>query len=333
MTDKIRFGFFICLILTIGVLIAGCSSPAPPSSDVTPVVTTLPKAQFAAGDIIAKSASGGESQLYVITKYDSARDEYERAWIYRNTDGSWGHFISNKTDRSARTIVEKVYPVSVAHVTVSAIPLITPTAVTVAPTTYAGGAPSITKISPTSAATGSTVTLTITGTNFQTGAVPKLVMPGNAPIAGSAVSVAPTSITCTFVLTGLEKGSANIVVMNPDGQSDTLANAFVIGDAGPVVTGITPNSAEINATETTYTLYGSNFQSGVKISFVKGSTEIVCINPVYSDATKLTCGPVAFSSKNSGTFGLWDVKVVNIDGGMSGTLSQKFTIKNDSTIS
>ena len=83
----------------------------------------------------------------------------------------------------------------------------------------------------------------------------------------------------------------------------------------------------------TYTLYGSNFQSGVKVSFIKGSTEIVCINPVYSDATKVTCGPVAFSSKNSGTFGLWDVKLVNIDGGQSGTYSQKFTVKNDTSIS
>jgi hypothetical protein len=333
MTDKNRFGFLICLLLIIGVFIAGCSSESPSTSTVTPVVTTPSQAQFAAGDIIAKTASGGESQLYVIIKYDPVKDEYERAWISKNNDGSWGHFISNKTDRSARKIVEKVYPVSVAHVTVSSIPVVTPTIATVVPTTLAGDAPSVTAISPKSGATDSTVTVTISGTNFQTGAVPKLVSPGYAPVTGSAVSVSSTSITCTFVLTGLDKGSANIVVMNPDGRSDILPNAFMIGEAGPVITGITPNSAEINATEMTYTLYGSNFQSGIKVSFIKGSTEIVCINPVYSDTTKVTCGPIAFSKKNSGTFGLWDVKIVNIDGGLSGTYSQKFTVKNDTTIS
>lgn len=332
MTDKNRFGFLICLLLVIGVFIAGCSSESPSTSDVTPVVTTLSTAQFAAGDIIARTSSGGETQLYVITRYDAAKDEYERAWIYKNNDGSWGHFINNKTDRSARKIVEKVYPVSVAHVTVSSIPVVTPTIATVVPTTLSGDGPSVTAVSPMSSARDSTVTVTITGKNFQTGAVPKLVSPGYAPVTGSAVSVTPTSITCTFVLTGLDKGSANIIVMNPDGRSDILPNAFMIGDSGPVITGITPNSAEINATEMTYTLYGSNFQSGVKVSFIKGSVEIVCINPVYSDATKVTCGPIAFSRKNSGTFGLWDVKIVNIDGGMSGTYSQKFTVKNDTSL-
>ena len=186
----------------------------------------LRQPSIAAGDIIAKTASGGETQLYVITKYDASKDEYERAWIYKNNDGSWGHFIDNRTDRSARKIVEKVYPVSVAHVTVSSIPVVTPTVATVVPTTLSGDGPAVTAISPKSGAKDATVTVTITGTNFQTGAVPKLVSPGYAPVTGSAVSVTSTSITCTFVLSGLDKGSANIVVMNPDGRSDILAECL-----------------------------------------------------------------------------------------------------------
>jgi hypothetical protein len=328
MTDNFRFGILFCLLLVTGVFFAGCSNEST-STAVTTVPTTGPVAQFSAGDIIAKTASGGEQQLYVITKFDAATDEYQRAWIYKNTDGSWGHFIDNRTDRSARKIVEKVYPVSVAHVSVSAIPVVTQTVATAVPTTYVGDGPVVSGVSPASAAQDATVTVTISGKNFQTGAVAKLVSPGFAPVTGSAATVAASSITCTFVLSGLEKGSANIIVLNPDGRSDILQNGFAIGDAAPIITGITPNSAMMNDTEASYTLYGKNFKSGIKVSFVKGSTEIVCINPSDFDTTKATCGPVSFSQKNGATPGIWDVKIVNIDGAQSGTLSQKFTVTNE----
>jgi hypothetical protein len=328
MTDYFRFGILICLILVIGVFFAGCSSEST-STVATPVPTTAPVAQYVAGDIIAKTASGGESQLYVIKKYDAATDEYERAWIYKNADGSWGHFIDSRTDRSTRKIVEKVYPAKVAHVSISAITVITPTVATAVPTTYVGDAPVVSSVSPGNAAQDATVTVTITGKNFQNGAVAKLVSAGFAPVTGSAASVSATSISCTFNLNGLDKGSVNIVVMNPDGRSDILQNGFVIGEASPVVTSISPNTIAMNDTATSYTVYGKNFNSAIKVSFIRGSTEIVCINPSAFDSTKITCGPITFDLRNSATVGIWDVKVVNIDGAASGTLSQKFTVTAD----
>jgi hypothetical protein len=321
-------GSILCLFIVIGVFFAGCSNESTPAA-VTTVPTTGSATLFSPGDIIAKTASGGETQLYVITKYDSAKDEYERAWIYKNSDGSWGHFIDTHTDRSSRKIVEKVYPVKIAHVTVSAIPVVTLTVATPVPTTYVGDAPVMSAISPANAAKDATVTVTITGKNFQTGAVPKLVVPGFAPVTGSAVTVSSTSITCTFNLNGLETGSANIIVLNPDGRSDILQNAFSIGAASPVITGITPLTAAMNDTDATYTIYGQNFQSAVKVSFVKGSTEIICINPIDYDSTKIVCGPISFSLKNGASVGIWDVKVLNIDGALSGTLSQKFNVVNE----
>jgi hypothetical protein len=329
MTGHFRFGIIICLILVFGVFFAGCSNESASTAAVTTEPTTVaPVAKYSAGDIVAKTDSGGEQQLYVIMRYDSSADEYERAWIYKNADGTWGHFYDSKTDRSPRKIVEKVYPAKVAHVDISAVPVATRTLATPVPTTYVGDAPVVSSISPASAAKDATVTVTITGKNFQTGAIPKLVYPGNAPVTGSAVSVAPTSITCTFVLSGLEKGSANIVVLNPDGRSDILQNGFVIGDAAPIVTGITPAAAELNDVDASYTIYGQNFKSAVKISFIKGSTEILCINPSYFDSTKVTCGPIFFDPKKGATEGLWDVKVVNIEGSQSSTLMQKFKVTN-----
>jgi hypothetical protein len=329
MANQFRFGIIICLILIFGVFFAGCSSDTPAPA-TTPVPTTAAGARYSPGDVIAKTASGGES-LYVILKYDSTKDEYERAWIYKNADGSWGHFIDSRTERSPRSIVEKVYPVKVTQVTVSSVPIVTPTPVTAVPTTYVGASPVVSSVSPSNAGKDTTVTVTISGKNFQAGAIPKLVSPGSMPATGSAVSVSPTSITCTFSLSGIEAGSANIVVYNPDGRSDTLQNSFVIGDAGPVVTGITPLSAAMNGTASSYTIYGKNFKGAVKISFIKGSSEIVCINPISTDPQKATCGPVDFTLAKGASLGIWDVKVLNIEDSLSGTLTQKFSVTAEGT--
>jgi hypothetical protein len=328
MTDQFRFGTFFCLILVVCVFFAGCSGESTSTAGNT-VPTTSTVALFSPGDIIAKTASGGEMQLYVITNYDAARDEYERAWIYKNTDGSWGHFLDSRTDRSTRKIIEKVYPVKVAHVSVSGIPVITPALVTAGPTISTGVSPVVSNITPSSAAKDATVTVTITGKNFQTGAVPKLVSPGYVPVTGSAVSVTSTLITCTFILKGIDTGSANIIVYNPDGRSDTLQNAFIIGEVSPIISSIYPNTAAMNDTQTSYTVYGQNFKSPVLISFLKGPAEIVCLSPSVIDSTKITCGAVSFSLKNSATVGTWDVRIINVESSKSGILSQKFTVTVD----
>ena len=174
MENKVRNGLLICALLVFAVLIAGCSDQSS-AGTTTPVPTTaISGAKFAAGDIIAKSASSTDQMLYVITQYDANSGMYTRAWIYKNADGSWGHFIDSKTEKIERTLVEKVYPVKIAHVTVSSIPIVTPTIPPTVVTTISGSTPSVTGISPASGAKDATVGVTITGTNFETGATAKL---------------------------------------------------------------------------------------------------------------------------------------------------------------
>jgi hypothetical protein len=330
MNANLRFGIFLCLLLIAGVLIAGCSDQSD-TSTTTVVTTAAPLAKYTAGDIIAKTSDGGD-HLYVIKRYDSTTDQYERAWIYKNADGSWGHFIDTKTDKSARTLVEKVYPVTIAHITVAAVPVVTPTAVVVANVTYIGSGPSITSISPTSAAKDATVTITITGTDFQTGAVPKLIQPGSAAVTGSATSVSTTSITSTFNLNQKDAGHYNVLVTNPDGRSDTLQNVFTIGEGSPVITSISPSTAEMNEMVDSFTINGQNFKTtGVKVTFLLSSAVIDCTSADVVDTTKITCGPVSFKSSNGAAIGSWDVKVLNIEGQQSGTLSQKLIITNTTT--
>lgn len=328
MTDRIRFGFLICLLLVIGVLFAGCSGESSSPPDVTPAATTSVQAKYAAGDIIARTTAGGESQLYVIIRYDSAKDEYERAWIYKNNDGSWGHFIDSRTDRSARKIVEKVYPVSVAHVIVSSVPVVAPVIATAVPTTSSGSAPVVTAISPVSGSKEATVTVSITGTNFQAGAVPKLLQPGSPAVTATGVSVAATKIDCTFNLFGRETGSYNVVVTNPDGQSSTLQRAFVIGDAAPIISSVSPYTLAINES-VGLVINGQNFKEGVKVTLVKDSSEIPCVSPVSTSGTRITCDlDLSMKKYNGVKSGDWDVRVLNIEGTQSGTWTKKFAITN-----
>ncbi|MDO9327079.1 MAG: IPT/TIG domain-containing protein [Methanoregula sp.] len=328
MEKGIRNGLLICAILVLVVLIAGCSDQS--STGTTPVPTTaLPAAKFAAGDIIAKSASSTEQTLYVITQYDTKNDKYTRAWIHKNSDGSWGHFNDNKTEKVERTLVEKVYPVKLTHVAVSSIAIVTPTIPPTVVTTLSGRAPTVTGISPASGASDAVVGVTITGTNFESGATAKLMRAGYPSISATGVSVSSaTSIGCTFNLKSADEGSYNVMVTNPGGQSDTRTGAFSIGQAPPIITGVSPNTAELNATQLAITINGQNFKDGVKVTFVQGTTELYCVTPTSMATNKITC-TLDIKTSNGGKIGLWDVKVLNIDGQQTGTLAGKFSVTNE----
>ena len=332
MENKVRNGLLICALLVFAVLIAGCSDQSS-AGTTTPVPTTaISGAKFAAGDIIAKSASSTDQMLYVITQYDANSGMYTRAWIYKNADGSWGHFIDSKTEKIERTLVEKVYPVKIAHVTVSSIPIVTPTIPPTVVTTLSGSAPTVTGISPASGAKDATLGVTITGTNFESGATAKLMRAGYPSIMATGVSVASsTSIGCTFNLFGGDMGSWNVVVTNPGGQSDTLMGAFSIGQAPPIVQSFSPTTAGLNSTQLAVVINGQNFKEGVKVTFVQGTTELVCINPASLDTKKISC-IIDLRVSNGGKVGDWDVKVLNIDGQQTGTATAKFKVDNSTPI-
>ena len=328
MEKRLRNGLFICAILVVVVLIAGCSDQSSAGTTTTLPTTALPVAKFAAGDIIAKSASSTDQTLYVITQYDAKSGMYTRAWIHKNADGTWGHFSDNKTEKVERTLVEKVYPVAIRRVTLSSILIVTPTIPPTVVTTLSGSAPTVTGISPASGVKDAVVAATITGTNFENGATAKLMRAGYPPFTATGVSVSSsTSISCNFRLTSADEGSYNVMVTNPGGQSDTLMGAFSIGQAPPILTSVSPNMAEIGDTQKPITIDGQNFKEGVKVTFVQGTSEINCGTPTFIDTTKISC-LLNVRILDGAKSGLWDVKVLNIDGQQTGTLTGKFTVNN-----
>ena len=103
--------------------------------------------------------------------------------------------------------------------------------------------------------------------------------------------------------------------------------AFLIGDAQPIITSVSPTTAELNTTQLAITIIGQNFKDGVKVTFVQGTSELNCVTPTSIDTTKISC-VLGIKKSDGGNFGLWDVKVMNIDGAQTGTLIGKFTVTN-----
>lgn len=95
-------------------------------------------------------------------------------------------------------------------------------------------APIISNITPTNGAMGGTVTMTISGSGFQNGATVKMIEPGYPSVNATGVSISPTSISCTFSLSRLEKGTVYIRVTNPDGQYVDAQNSFTINEASDI---------------------------------------------------------------------------------------------------
>jgi len=309
------------LILILGVFIAGCSSEPAPTPVTTIPTTAAQTPLFVAGDIAAKLSTSTDS-VWLVISYDKKADQYERALIYKNADGTWGHRKDNKSEKFSRSDMEKLYPVKITHVTVSSVPFVTPTVPIAVPTTLSGSAPSISKVAPSSAAQGAVVGVTITGSNFQNGATVKLIQAGFSPVTGTGVSVSSTSITCTFSLSGLQSGHANIRVTNPDGQYYDLENQFTIGEAGPIITNVIPGEGKMNET-VALSITGQNFKAPVNVKLTKGTYELFCNSPTTSATTTIKCSLIIGAAQP----GDWTVTVMNA-GGTSGSWTRMFKVTN-----
>jgi hypothetical protein len=241
--------------------------------------------------------------------------------IYKNADGSWGHFVNNKTDKEARTLVEKVYPVKISQVNLTAIAVVTPTPATTVTITSSGNSPAITGISPKRGATDATVSVTVTGNYFQSGATVKLMRAGDPPIQATGVTVtSSTNINGIFKLTGAEKGGYNVKVTNPDGQSGTLVGAFTVGEYAPLITSITPVTGIYNET-VPLIITGQYFTDPAKVEVSKGSDLKIC-QVTSNAATKILCN----LEIRSGPSGEWNVTVFNIADGQSATWNHPFKV-------
>lgn len=327
MTGNPLFGFLFFLFLILGVIFAGCINESPPAEAAIP--TAHPEAKYGEGDIIATPSSTDAPSLYLILKYDAAADQYTRAVIEKNADGSWGHRSSDWTEKSPRAAVEKTYTVRVGHVVVSIVPIITPTTLPEITQKPSGYAPAILQISPSSASRDTVVRVTITGSYFQNGATVRLFRAGSAPITATGVSVTAFDLSCLFNLNSKTEGMYDLIVLNPDGQSDSLPGAFTIRGTAPVIGGMYPVAGALKDI-VSLTISGQNFRNDVKVSFTRNTTELVCDRPLSMESTKISC-TLDLATARGASAGEWTVTVLNIRDGQKGTWVKKFVVTNATT--
>jgi hypothetical protein len=325
----------LILLLVSCLLIAGCST-SDSTTDAVPSVSSNAKAYYSEGDIV-RNPSATSDTAWLVLGYDPASDTYERALINRNADGSWGYRVDNRTEKAGRAVMEKVYSEVVANRLPSSIPVVTPAIITTAPTitwappsvaavtTTASTAPTIMKIIPDYGDAGTTVQVTdLVGTNLKNNATVTLRRAGSVEIQATGVrAVTPTSITCTLAIpASAAAGSWDVVVTNPDGQSATYTNIFLVHrtisssittpatSAGTLpITFIDPPVGHVGTNQISVT--GGSFQNGASVILQKnGKPDITARDTRWSSNATLTC----YIDIPSGSFGNWDFKVLNPDG-------------------
>ncbi|WAC04658.1 MAG: PKD domain-containing protein [Methanoregula sp.] len=299
MRKKAEFWFLVVGLVVLSAIFAGCSGETSPATPVPTTTAVGPK--FVAGDIIAKTASSTDS-IWLIVKYDAKADKYERAFVYKKSDGSW-YRKDERTELADRATTEKLYPAKVTHVSsISAVPIVTATTVpvttstTVTATTAPLAAPTVTGITPSSGSAGSTLNITgIVGTNFRSGATVRLER-GAASIAGSSVTIVSSSnITCQFIIpSSAATGAWNVTVINTDGQSESLASGFSITNTTttpplPVIANFTSNPTSGN--------------KPLAVQFTDASTgPVTSMSWTFGDGNTSTTQNPLYTYPNAGTF-------------------------------
>lgn len=311
-------GIFILLFL----LIAGCSDQ-PEGSGEDIITPTVPGPRFIAGDILSKIGSQ-EEPLWLILGYNTTFDSYERAFVYKKGDGTWGYRKDTRTDAYPRAEMEKLYPVKVAHVRVSLVPILSQ-AVTVAETTAAAdSAPEITGIKPDTGAGGVLITTEISGKHFASGVTVTLAGASSPAITASGVRNTGTKITCVFNLINATAGKRDVIVTNPDGLSDILPDGFTVNNPAPVIGSIEPYVGVAGDT-ITITITGANFKIPSMVYFVKDGDQIEGGNVQVRSTSLLT---VVLAIPDDVDTGIWGVIVRSVADNQNSTTIRKFMIRN-----
>jgi hypothetical protein len=345
-------------VLIACILAAGCSDssgPAPAPEQTLSAVATPSGPLYGAGDII-KNPKVGSSAALLIISYDAGTDKYDRAYVYPNSDGSWGYRVDAKTDKIDRSVIEKMYTQKVTTKTVSAITIRTPTTVatpvvslttsaTVSPnttaTTTTARPPRIKEVGTDTGKAGTTVSITdLQGEDFRAGANVTLKKSGQTSIVATNVVAASNLITCTFVIpAGTATGYWDVVVTNPDGQYHQYMNGFHILEGTAVTTTTTTATTTTSSTAPTISsndpavvigqgyypisISGTNFSlTGIAAKLTtSGKADISASTCSMSSTSQMTC----YFDIPMGSQGSWNIVVTN-PGGASATKSSALTV-------
>src|SRR5664280_1066764 len=148
-------------------------------------------------------------------------------------------------------------------------------------------APTITSLSVTSGPTAGGTSTNITGTNFRSGATVAFANLTNS--VGAASVTFNSSSSLTVPTPAHAAGAVDVVVMNPDFQTATLAGGFTYtsGSSAPTVVAISPNNGSTLG-GTAVTITGASFVNGATVSI--GGVAATGVSFVSSTTLTATTG-------------------------------------------
>ena len=182
-------------------------------------------------------------------------------------------------------------------------------------TTVVATGPFVSAVSPSGGDTAGGTPVTITGTNFVDGATVDF----GSTAAANVTFVSDSELTAETPAG--TAGAVSVKVINPDGKSGTLANAFTYADS-PDLTSVSPSVVE-TAGGTTVTLTGTGFQPGATVSFGTGRLFPWRVFVVSATSISVVAPPLPA--------GGLDVTVTNPDG-QSATLSSGITYNDPPSV-
>ena len=160
--------------------------------------------------------------------------------------------------------------------------------------TYLGPPPSLASLNPISGPSAGGMVVTLEGSGFQNGMVVKFG-------TSQATSVQVSSGTSGLATTPPGSGSVNVTVINPDGQSSTLASAFTY-QASPMISGASPNPVNY-AGGTVVNIVGSGFVNGLTVMFgtitaPPASVQVLSSNSIFVTTPPAPVGTIAITITN-----------------------------------
>lgn len=189
--------------------------------------------------------------------------------------------------------------------------------------TAAEPAPVINSIEPTTIYQGVTtgVDVTINGSNFVDKPGVELIAEDTTTTTIASASItfnSSTRITFSITPSGFEVGLYDVKVINPDGQSASLADGLEItGSPPPTITSVTPTSGW-SGEDTRITITGEDFISTPQVTIGTTSAK----NVAFVDDTSITASVPAGMAAST-----YDITVTNPNG-LSGVLAGAFMVSN-----
>ncbi|NLY75963.1 MAG: OmpA family protein [Firmicutes bacterium] len=166
----------------------------------------------------------------------------------------------------------------------------------------------------------------VKGANFRPG-VAVMLSNDQMEIGASEINlISGSQLTCRFNLLNVPAGSYHVKVINDDGKTAILPNAFVVQGPPknilpPEIAAITPERGFNNGYILT-AISGANFKPEAVVKLAGQGVELTALNVKLESSSKITC----FFDIKDRPVGVYSVEIINPDG-RKGILTDAFTIE------